>query len=161
MPIRGRYVGIAWLLVAAALITSCTSTTAGRPVAQQTSTATASAPAPTSTTATVPAPAGLVSDEDQVRQAIQAFQDAYNAQDWAAYRALMCPSMHDEFTGPAMAMLKKARAEQGTSRSTVTEVSIDGDHAIVTLDAHNEVLGSRTLTMPLVRSDGWKVCFHA
>lgn len=161
MTIRRGYAGTGCMLVAAALITSCSTTTAGRPVAQQTSIASASVPAPTSTTAAESAPPDPVSDEDQIRQTVQAFQDAYNTQNWDAYRALMCPSMQDEFTGPVMELLKKARAEQGISRSTVSEVSIDGDSAIVTIDAHNEVLGSRTLTMPLVRSDGWKVCFHA
>ncbi len=87
-----------------------------------------------------------------------AFQDAYNTQNWDAYLQLLCPPMREKFTGPVLDALKKTRIDSGLSRATVTEVKVEGDTATATIEGQNELLGTRTLHLPLVRADGWKVC---
>jgi len=106
------------------------------------------------TTTTTPAP----SDEDQVRAAVMAYQDAYNTQNWDAYLALMCPSWAAQYTGPVMDSLKKTRVDQGLTTVTVNSVQIVGDDATATVDAQNEMLGRKTLDFKLVREDGWRMC---
>src|SRR5205807_9410065 len=84
-------------LVVAAVTASCSNVTAGTPVARHGGapvSATASAP----TTPLVASP----SAEDQIRQTVMTFQDAYNTQNWDAYTELMCSAMRAQFTGPAM-----------------------------------------------------------
>ncbi|MGH3556560.1 MAG: nuclear transport factor 2 family protein [Mycobacterium sp.] len=148
------FAGIGGLLVAAAVATGCT--TAGTPVAQRTtSSAVSQVESAPANAAPSPSP---VSDEDQVRETVAAFQDAYNTQNWDAYLELMCPSMREKFTGPVLDSVKKTRSGQGLSRATVTEVRVEGDAATATIDGQNEVLGSKTLHLPLVRADGWKIC---
>ncbi|MDI3313199.1 MAG: hypothetical protein QJR12_02595 [Mycobacterium sp.] len=93
-----------------------------------------------------------------MRETVVAFQDAYNTRNWDAYLQLMCPSMREKFAGPVLDMVKKTRADQGLSRANVTAVTIQGDTATATIDGQNEVLGSRTVHLPLVRADGWKIC---
>jgi hypothetical protein len=99
-----------------------------------------------------------VSDEDQVREAVLAFQDAYNTQNWDAYLELMCPSWRAMYTGPVMDSLKKTRVDQGLTTITVNSVRIVGDDATATVDAQNELLGRKTLDFKLVRDDGWRMC---
>ena len=70
----------------------------------------------------------------------------------------MCPSMREKFTGPILDAVKKTRSGQGLFRATVTAVTIDCDTATATVDGQNEVLGSKTVHLPLVRADGWKIC---
>jgi len=106
------------------------------------------------TTTTTPAP----SDEDQVRAAVMAYQDAYNTQNWDAYLAMMCPSWAAQYTGPVMDSLKKTRVDQGLTTVTVVSVQIVGDDATATVDAQNEMLGRKTLDFKLVREDGWRMC---
>ncbi|HEY9304466.1 MAG TPA: hypothetical protein VIO95_09270 [Mycobacterium sp.] len=93
-----------------------------------------------------------------MRQNIAAFQDAYNTQNWDAYLELMCPSMREKFTGPILDAVKQLRRKQGLSRATVTAVTIEGDTATATVEGQNEVVGSQTVKLPLVRADGWRVC---
>lgn len=152
------YAGIGSLLVTSVLITSCNSSlTAGTPVAEHSSTAPPAAAAPPPPPA--PEPPAPPSDEDQIRQAVQAFQDAYNTQNWDAYKQQMCPAMRDQFTeGPVMDQLKKTRADNGLTRATVSAVDIDGEVATVTLDSQNEALGNMAPTLRLERADGWKIC---
>jgi hypothetical protein len=127
------------------------------PAAVQSSTespsASAKPSAATSTTTVAP-----VSDEDQVREAVLAFQDAYNTQNWDAYLELMCPSWRAMYTGPVMDSLKKTRVDQGLTTITVNSVRIVGDDATATVDAQNELLGRKTLDFKLVRDDGWRMC---
>ena len=111
--------------------------------------------AATATATTTPAPP---SDEEQVREAVMAFQDAYNTQNWDAYLELMCPSWAAQYTGPVMDMLKKTRVDQGLTTVDVNSVRIVGDEATATVDAQNEMLGRKTLDFQLVREDGWRVC---
>lgn len=146
---------ICGVLVIVAVSAACT-TTAGTPVMQRTTSASASQSKPAPANA-APSPAP-VSDEDQVRQTIAAFQDSYNTQNWDAYVELMCPSMREQFTGPILDSVKQLRRKQGLSRVTVTAVTIEGDTATATIQSQNEVLGSATVKLPLVREDGWKVC---
>jgi hypothetical protein len=87
-----------------------------------------------------------------------AFQDAWNTQDWDAYMQLMCPSMREQFTGPVMDQVKKLRAKQGMARGSLRSVNIQGDTATATVDSQSEGLSPRTLTLPLARTDGWKIC---
>jgi hypothetical protein len=90
---------------------------------------------------------------------VQAFQDAYNTQNWDSYKEQMCPAMRDQFTdGPVMDLLKKTRIDNGLTRATVSAVEIDGDIATVTLDSQNEALGNLAPTLRLQRADGWKIC---
>jgi hypothetical protein len=141
------------VLVAAALVASCT--TSGTPVAEKTTAASGSS---ASATAAPPVTPTAKSDEDQVRDTIYAFQDAFNTQNWDAYMQLLCNAMHEQFTGPAMDMLKKGRANQGLTQVISVKVKIDGDEATATMDAQNEVLGRQNVDVPLVREDGWKIC---
>lgn len=140
------------MLVTVALGAACSRE--GTPVAEQTSATTGT----TETTATTEITTAVPSDEDQVREAVMAFQDAYNTQNWDAYLALMCPSWAAQYTGPVMDSLKKTRVDQGLTTVNVTSVQIVGDEATATVDAKNELLGEKTLDFKLVREDGWRVC---
>ena len=113
---------------------------------------TQSAAPATTTTAQVP------DDDQQVRDAVMALQDAYNTQNWDAYLDAMCPSWAAQYTGPVMDMTKKSRVDQGLTTVTVTSVRIVGDEATATADAQNEMLGRKTVEFQLVRDDGWRVC---
>ena len=147
----------ATVLIAAAITAACSSTTGGAPVTRH---ATASAPAsnPTTSVAAAP-PSGAVSDEDQVRQTVKAFQDAANTENWDAYLELMCAPMRAKFTGTVMDYLKKDRERTGVTTATITSVSITGDDATVTMNSRNEALGSASVSLPLKREeDGWKIC---
>jgi len=141
-------------LALAAITAACATTTSGTAVTARPAAPT-SAPAAAAPTAATPT---TVSDEDQVRQTMLAFQDAYNTQNWDAYTELMCTAMRTQFTGPVMDYVKKGRAETGLTHLTITAVAITGDTAIVTMSSQNEAVGTRTVTMPLKREDGWKVC---
>jgi hypothetical protein len=153
----GIFAGLGTLLLTGALVCACT--TAGTPVVQQTtSSATAGAPAPSvdnSAPTVTPTPE---SDEDQVRDAVMAIQDAYNTQNWDAYLQLLCNPMRELFTGPVMDMVKKGRADQGLTQVISVKVKIDGDKATATMDAHNAVMGRQSVDLPMVREDGWKLC---
>ena len=139
-------------------VAACSSTTTGRPVAGEDSAVVTAEVTPPAAPEPAPPPPPPMSDEDQVRAAVMTFQDAYNVQNWDAYRAMMCPAMRDRFTGPVMEMLKKTRTDSGLTNATVTAVEIDGDTARATLDSHSEAVGQMTVSLPLERSDGWKIC---
>ncbi|MEZ0363184.1 nuclear transport factor 2 family protein [Mycobacterium sp. pUA109] len=151
-PPPRRIVAVTAAAVIVAGLPSCGRAIPGHPVAVSSPPATS---APSAPGAPAPPPP---SDEDQVRQTVMAFQDAYNTQKWDDYRALMCTAMRDRFTDAAMDLLKKTRAAQGLTNVTVTGVDVDGDAATATLDAQNEMLGRRTIQLKLAREDGWKVC---
>ena len=123
---------------------------------------TAARPAPTSTTHTdSPAaapPSAAVSDEDQVRQTVGAFNDAYNSQNWEAYTELMCVAMRNQFTGVVMDYVKKNRANTGANTIKSIAVTITGDTATANITGTNEAQGPGTITLPLKREDGWKIC---
>ncbi|SON59758.1 hypothetical protein MSIMFI_01242 [Mycobacterium simulans] len=146
------------LLVSAGASASCSGMTGGNPVAERTSApATGTASTPTGTPL-APPPTTTVSAEDQIRETLAAFQDAYNTQNWDAYTELMCSAMRAKFNGPTMDYVKKGRAETGISTIAVTSIVITGDTATATLQAQNEALGSRVVTMRLKLEDGWKIC---
>ncbi len=136
----------------AALVTSCT--TSGNPVAEKTTSASVTVSA---TASAAPTPT-VKSDEDQVRETVYAFQDAYNTQNWDAYLQLLCNAMREQFTGPAMDMLKKGRVDNGLTQVISVDAKIDGDRATATMDVQNEVLDRQNVDLPLVREDGWKIC---
>ncbi|WP_156657858.1 hypothetical protein [Mycobacterium kyorinense] len=144
------------LLCAAAISAACAHTTGGTPVLPDVSTsAHAGAPGPT----TSPAPAPVPTDEEQIRRTVMAFGDAYNTENWDAYTELMCAPMRARFTGTVMDYLKKDRTNTGVTTVSITSVSVDGDNAIVTMDSHNEALGSASASLPVKRDeDGWKIC---
>lgn len=157
MPLPRLFASVGALLTTVALITACSGSVV--PSSQQSSSSSsavpvASAPAPT-TAAPSPMPA---SDEDQVRETVLAFQDAYNTQNWDAYFELMCPAWRAQYTGSVMEATKKTRVDHGLSTVTVTAVNIEGDAATATVDAQNELLGRKTLEFKLAREDGWKMC---
>ena len=135
----------------AALLVSCSGS--DKPADQPS--AASSTGAPASATPLAPEP---MSDADQIRESLKASQDAYNTQNWDAYLEMLCPVQRAKFTGEIMNMVKKGRAENGLSFMTVTNVTIDGDTAKATVEASNEIMGTQTLTLPLERSDGWKLC---
>ncbi len=143
-------------LACAAIIASCSVVTGGTPVLPRTSVPTsASAAAPNTPAPPAPAPP---SAEDQIRQTVMAFQDAYNTQNWDAYTELMCSAMRAEFTGPTMDYLKKSRVQNGLTTVKITSVAVSGDTATVAMDAQNEALGSASVSLPLKLEDGWKIC---
>ena len=131
----------------------------------QTTASSSSSSSASTTTAAAPPPSVLppTSDTDQIREAVTAFSDAYNTQNWAAYNELMCQRMREQFNGPAMDLLKKTRATNGLSQVIgVDDVVIDGVNATAKMDAQNEVLGRQTIEMKLAQDqDGWKVCMPA
>jgi hypothetical protein len=99
-----------------------------------------------------------MSDKDQVVAALQAVADAYNTKNWDAYLEMQCPAMRAKFTGPVMEQLKVTRDKNGLSTFKVLDVTINGDTAKLRVLGSNETLGSQELTMPMERSDGWKLC---
>jgi hypothetical protein len=146
------------LALAAAITASCSSVTGGTAVSQHSGAPTsANATAPTNSVA-APPPPPAASAEDEIRQTIFAFQDAYNTQNWDAYTELMCSAMRAEFTGPTMDYLKKGRVQNGLTTVTITSIVVTGDTATATMDAKNEALGSGSFTLPLKIEDGWKIC---
>ena len=149
----------ATVLAAAVITASCSHSTGGTATPQRSE---ASRPAPASTSranppAAAPPPAP-VSDEDQVRQTVSAFNDAYNSQNWAAYTELMCVAMRNQFTGVVMDYVKKNRANTGANTIKSIAVTINGDDATASITGTNEAVGSGTISLPLKREDGWKVC---
>ena len=145
------------VLVGVAVTAACSSTTGGAPVTQHAATS-ARASNPTTSVAAAP-PSAAVSEEDQVRETVKAFQDAYNTENWDAYLDLMCVPMRAKFTGAVMDYLKKDRVQAGVTTVTITSVSITGDTATVKMDSRNEALGSASVSLPLKREeDDWKIC---
>lgn len=144
---------ISALLVTVALSAACSR--GATPVAEE-STAQSAQTSVMETTPTTTAAAP--SDDDQVRETVMAFQQAYNTQNWDVYLELMCPSWRAQYTGPVMDMTKKTRIDQGLTTITVNSVQIVGDEATATVDAQNEMLGRKTLDLKLVREDGWRMC---
>jgi len=148
------------LLCMASLVTSCSKDEA--PAVQATQASSASASTTTSALPAPPPPPAPLSDEDQVKQAVRAFQDAHNTQNWDAYLAAMCPAMRAGFTGPIMDAVKKNRASTGITTAEVIKVVFNGDKATATLDATNELMGNQKVPLALARGDdGWAVCVLA
>lgn len=140
-------------ILLAAVISACAREDS--PAAQTSSSTTSSASAPATTNPPAAAPK---SDDEQIRDTVMAFQDAFNTQNWDAYLNLMCRAMRDQFTEPVMARLKTTRADQGLTQVISVTPKVNGDNATATLDAQNEVLGRQTVDIPLLREDGWKIC---
>lgn len=148
------------LWVIAALVTptaACSSVTNGRASGAHPS-ASSPASAPNSPPSSPPAASMTPSAEDQIRQTVTAYQDAYNTQNWTAYTELMCAAMRTKFTGPVMDYVKKGRAESGLTHVTITAVTITGDTATAAMNSSNEALGTRSVSLPLKLEDGWKIC---
>jgi hypothetical protein len=147
------------VLAAAVICASCSSSTGGTAIPQHGATA---KPAPASTAQASPPAAApssaAVSDEDQIRQTVSAFNDAYNSQNWEAYTELMCVAMRNQFTGVVMDYVKKNRANTGANTIKSIAVTISGDSATASITGTNEAVGSGTINLPLKREDGWKVC---
>lgn len=147
-----------WLTAAlAALCASCSSVTGGTATGghpSRSSSATAAAP----TASSAPVPQATPSAEDQVRETVTAFQDAYNTQNWTAYTELMCVAMRAKFTGPVLDYVKKGRSESGLTHVSITSVTVNGDTATASMISSNEALGTRSVSLPLKLEDGWKIC---
>ncbi|MEZ0350587.1 hypothetical protein [Mycobacterium sp. pR1184] len=145
--------------VAAALATSCTTVTGGSALPQKTGTAASPTVAAPSGRPAPPAPSSSPSAEDQIRETLMAFQDAYNTQNWDAYLQLMCTAMRNQFSGTAMNYVKKGRAQNGvTTIKNISNIAITGNTADATFEGQNETLGTRTVSLPLKLEDGWKIC---
>lgn len=158
MKMRRIGAGGVCAMVLAGLVTSCSTTTTGRPIAEQHGAVSTTEISPSSAPELPAPPPPPMSDEDQVREALRTFQDAYNVENWEAYRQMMCPAMRDQFNGPIMDMVKKGRTDNGLTNATVTGVEIDGDTATAMIESENEATGQHSVTLPLERSDGWKIC---
>jgi hypothetical protein len=147
------------VLAAAVMTASCSSSTGGTAIPHGSQVST---PGPASATRPSPPAAAptsaAVSDEDQVRQTVSAFNDAYNSQNWQAYAELMCVAMRNQFTGVVMDYVKKNRANTGANTIKSIAVTISGDSATASITGTNEAIGSGTISLPLKREDGWKVC---
>ncbi|BBZ36001.1 Rv0361 family membrane protein [Mycolicibacterium confluentis] len=144
------------LMVGAVVLAGCSRQVAPDPVlAPETTTMTAPDESPS---AAAPSTADAPSDADLINKAVMDFQDAYNTKKWDTYLSLMCTAMRDQFVGPVIDTLKTTRDAQGLTNVAVTDVQIDGDTGIATLDAQNEMLGRRTIELRVAREDGWKVC---
>lgn len=152
-----RITAAAAALAAAAIIASCSVVVGGAPVSPHTTAPTSVGAAPTNSPLAPPPPT-TESAEDQIRQTVMAFQDAYNTQNWGAYTELMCSAMRVEFTGPTMDYLKKTRIQNGLTTVKITSIAVTGDTATAFMDAQNEALGSRSVSLPLKLEDGWKIC---
>jgi hypothetical protein len=147
---------LACLVVATILLAACSHSEQPAPSSSSSSTVSA---APSTSAAPAPPPAPPPpSDKDQVVAALQAIADAYNTKNWDAYLDLQCPQMRAKFVGPVLEALKSTRDKQGLSSFKVIDVTINGDSAKVKVQASNETLGTQELTMPMERSDGWKLC---
>jgi hypothetical protein len=146
--------------VAAALATSCAHSTGGSATIQHSTqpstTGAGSATHPTPTAAPPPTP--VASDEDQAKQSVTTFQDAYNSQNWEAYTEMMCTAMRNQFTGVIMDYVKKGRVQNGPVAIKSMTIAITGDNATATIHGASEGLGPGTIQLPLKREDGWKVC---
>lgn len=145
-------------VITTAVLAGCSSAQQpAAPSASSSGSAQAAAPSSASSPTLPPAPPPL-SDKDQVVAALQAVADAYNTKNWDAYLEMQCPAMRAKFTGPVMEQLKATRDKNGLSSFKVIDVTINGDSAKLKVQASNEALGTQELTMPMERSDGWKIC---
>jgi hypothetical protein len=156
-PVTQIFATMSTIAALAMACASCSDVTGGTPTASHSSTAASATAGSPPNSSAAPAPA-TPSAEDQVRETVTAFQDAYNTQNWTAYTELMCSAMRAKFTGPVMDYVKKGRAESGLTRATITSVTINGDSASATMSSSNEALGTRTVSLPLKLEDGWKIC---
>lgn len=161
---RARLFGAATAAVVATLLaTSCSNSTGGTATPQRSTPSTAASASTSHANSPAAAPpSAAVSDEDQVRQTVNAFNDAYNSQNWEAYTELMCAAMRAQFAGVVMDYVKRNRANTGVNTIKSIAVTITGDTATANITGTNEAAGSGTITMPLKQEDGWKVCqvFH-
>lgn len=139
-----------------ALTAACAPSTEGTATTARSATPSAAA-APTPHTAPAPAPPPP-SDQQSAEQAVTAINDAYDAQNWVAYTALMCTAMRAQYTGVVMDSLKKTRIQNGPTTIKSMTIAIDGDTATATINAVSEGLGAGTISIPLKREGGWKVC---
>jgi uncharacterized lipoprotein len=144
------------LVCTALLLAACSSTS--EPAAPSDGAAATSATSSSAAPVAPPPPPAPLSDEDQIKESLQAVQDAFNTQNWDAYLEMMCPVQRAKFTGNIMEMVKKTRLENGRSTMKVVSVVVSGDTAKATVEATNETAGTMNLVMPLERSDGWKLC---
>jgi hypothetical protein len=141
-------------LLAAALLMGCS--TGGKQAAPQSSGPSNATSAAVTTAAAAPPPPP--SDEDQVKETILAYQDAYNTQNWDAYTELLCTPMRAKFVGTVMDMVKKGRHDTGLTQVKAVRPTITGDTADAEMDVENETTGTSTVHLPLKREDGWKIC---
>jgi hypothetical protein len=146
--------------VAVFLTTSCTTVTGGTALPQRAGvSASATGAAPSSGGPPTPAPSTKPSDQDEIRDTLMAFQDAYNTQNWDAYLELMCTAMRTQFSGTVLNYVKKTRAQNGvTTIKNIIRIAVTGDTADATFQAQNESMGTQTVSLPLKLEDGWKIC---
>jgi hypothetical protein len=102
------------------------------------------------------APAGAVgfSDEDQVRDVVDRFEQSWNDADFDAMSEILCEDMrNDPEFGPSE--MSEIREMAGTLTLTVAELVIDGDAATATILNEGEDPDDILFT----REDGdWKWC---
>src|SRR6201999_1698246 len=108
------------------LVASCSHSTSGTATTGHTSTPTTARPPPRTSATATPTSSAPVSDEDQAKDTVKAFGDAYNSQNWEAYSELMCAAMRAQFTGIVMNYVKKGRVSNGPNTIKSVTVTIDG-----------------------------------
>jgi sigma54-dependent transcription regulator len=94
------------------------------------------------------------SDEDQLRDAIDEFEQAWNASDFDALRQLICADLRadDQFS---RSELREARDLAGRLALTVRSIDFDGAKATAVIENH----GAEPDDIRFVReSDDWKWC---
>lgn len=141
--------------------TTLSCTAHGTPVAEHSPSSSVAAGQPTTatTSATTVAPPSPPSDDEQIRQAITAFQDAHNTKNWDAYLAAMCPSMRATFTDPVMAEVRRNREAWGITSVKILSIAITGDTATANIESTNELVGTNRADLKLAHGDdGWKIC---
>lgn len=99
-------------------------------------------------------PAERLTDEEQITASVNAFEQAWNDGDFAAFQPVLCAGAQasDEFTESEFL---EARDLGGVLDLTVESVDVDGDAAVA--DVAND--GENNQDIALVREDGaWKWC---
>lgn len=98
------------------------------------------------------------SQDHQGRATVTAVNGGYNGHNGQARTELMCAAMRAQLTGVVIEALKPNRADTGVNTIGSMAVAIAGDTATASITGTDEASGTGTITLPLKRDDGRKVC---
>lgn len=102
----------------------------------------------------VAAPALAMSDEEQVSDLVDRFESAWNAEDFAELRTLLCEEVRSQEMF-SVAGLTELRADAGRWVLTINSVDVRGDEAT----AEIEESGEGAQDIGFTREDGeWRWC---
>jgi hypothetical protein len=151
---------VALVVLVSVSVASCSSSGSPAP-----SNSAAPPPSTSATSASVappppPAPPPPKTDEEQIRDALQTQQDAYNTSNWALYRSVVCEHMRPDFSGPNEAIMDQGRQQTGLIDVLIGSITVHGDEASVVVTQHQERgTPPNTGSFRMVReADGWKMC---